>query len=160
MRKWGLGEVSGLSRVKITDKWSTHLRTQVFQLWTEHQSNGEFYASFGNVSEITQQLSPLDWIRGRNRDFPPTFSWLECWPPEEIPDLKPVQIWCQKFCFKTLLVRALQAWFVSSTHWNATHAHSISRFLLKGANARDLCVWITAPIMKKELQYMLEMFMC
>ena len=53
MRKWGLGEVSGLSRVKITDKWSTHLRTQVFQLWTEHQSNAGSFHSAVIVQSLT-----------------------------------------------------------------------------------------------------------
>lgn len=50
--------------------------------------------------------------------------------------------------------------FVSSTHWNATHAHLISRPLLKGANTRDLCLRITALVMKKESQNMLELLIC
>lgn len=49
------------------------------------------------------------------------------------------------------------AWFVSSAHWNAAHAYLISRLLLKGANTRDLCLWVTALVMKKALPYMLEM---
>lgn len=75
----------------ITGKWSTQLRTQVFQLRDEHQRNWEFYVSLGNASEVMQQLNPLERIRVGNHDFPPRFSGLECWPPEKIPVLKPVQ---------------------------------------------------------------------
>lgn len=53
--------------------------------------------------------------------------------------LNPVQNRCQKVSFQNAFDEDSAGWFVSSTPWNATHAHLISRLLLKGANTRDLC---------------------